>query len=261
VLLYDLLRCRKKKKEEQQQAEQGAQVAQIALHFGQEAARRNAERKVAEKVVERGAEKVAVAAGGRALSGLAAVAARANLLLASAELTLFLAGALASYAYGSMYQGTRGHLLGVALGYIGTQTDRLAKAGDTAMALEDEVSARDTGDPMGDADTEALRNRTFDAMVAFRLSLRNAIATLNGYSQQYTAIYKRNGLKDVDLNQKLIVANGLIGNGDRSALALTQMRLDLVEVANLYAASVERLYNERDAIFKEDVSAWLAGVR
>jgi len=107
--------------------------------------------------------------------------------LGAAQITLFLVSALANYAYGSMYKGTRGYLLSVAFQYIGTQTQRLANAGAYAKVLGDMLAARGESE----AQTETLRNKLFDALVQFRLALYHAIATLKGYGDQYSALGKR----------------------------------------------------------------------
>ncbi len=247
-------KCCKKKEEQEEQKE--LNFVQLALHLGQDAARRYLEKKVAKKVAEETAEKVAITWGGRAVGGLSRVAMKANLLISAADLTLSLYSELANYAYGSMYKGTRGYLLMVALQYIGTQSEKLTNAGGYALYLAETLRE---SEPSPDEETETLRNETFDALYRYRRALYDAMATLKGYGDEYSAIGKRIDWSGFELLKSFLeVVDGLIRNGDRSELALSMMADELTEIANWYASVIEKIYDDRDGIVHDDIRNWLA---
>jgi hypothetical protein len=246
----------KKRREEPQDDALGLHLLQITSTLTEEM-RRRAATEAAEGAVETG---IAVA-GGRA-AALARIAARANLLLLAADITFTAFGALAKYAYGSMYQGTRGYLLMTALQYIATQSDRLANAGGYALALEDALELSDVSGAT-DADTYTLRNELFDALVQFRRALYNAIGTLQGYGSQYSAIGKRidrvSGMGLImQLEVSLQIADSIIGQGDRSSMSLSMLADALIEVSNWYSGAIDILYSEVGEVVHEDINNWLA---
>lgn len=234
-----------------------------------------ATRKVTETATEKAAVKAAERAGtrtalettkkaatswaGRTLKFLGPLAARANLWLTAAELTLALAGGLAKYGYGSMYAGTRGYLLQQAFKRIAQSSGTLAGAANHAVErlYQLDLQAND------ESKTRQLRDEIFDALYQHRVALSHAIRSLthNGYSERYSAIDKHIDVRGQGYalaKSQLEVADGLIADGDRSADSLQLLCSYLVDVTEWQMATVEQIFAARDAIVKEDISLWLA---
>lgn len=205
----------------------------------------------------------AAAAGASRLGGIVRaagrVAAKASLVVSIAEVVVTLAVALANYAYGSIYSGTRGARLEQTLrGLVGV-TETLAHEGGYAQSLEDalQLSAAEA-EAADEAATLGLRKELLGSLVRLRGTVVLLSSELDQAATGFSAISGHvdvAGLDEVRFAMRL--ADSVIQSGDTSTTALVLLSYYLSQAGVWYGGRVEGLVDAYPAIVRADFGAWI----
>jgi hypothetical protein len=239
---------------EEQQEEKNQQIDALLLHQQTYNLAEKEEKK--EKKATGGARGAAAAAAG--------FAARGNALARVAEAHVKVYGALAEYAYTSMYEGTRGYNLNEQLSELAEQGQLLALVTASAVALESDLALIEA---LADTEAETAEVRAELTRIVGLLinQIYRAFRALED-AGSYSAIEKRIDLRVGDQYNLWIEKDNALTTGlgitwgsprDNSASSLSILTDYEARVAEWLLTQIERILNDRMGVIKDDQRAWL----
>jgi Domain of unknown function (DUF4157) len=245
-----------------------SQLADAAMRAGRELSEwweRRAARRSSRAATGSGAAaggEAAAVGGASRLGGLvrvaSRVAAKVSLVLTIADVVLSVATALANYAYGSIYSGTRGARLEETLKQLGLHTQALGYESGYAEGLEEALMLSTETQQVPESETAGLRQELFQALVQVRGRVYELSISLDDAARRYSAIAKRidnSGLNEARLALEL--SDPFIRAGDTSPLSLSLLTGHLVIAGFWYGTRVERLYDDYKDLVRDDFGAWI----